>query len=51
MGNTYHDQDAASYLELMLSVPFLTKLISEIEYVKCFKIESAQPSAKIRAVN
>ena len=31
-----------------LSVTFLTKLISEIEYVKCFKIESAQPSAKIR---
>ena len=31
-----------------LSVSFLTKLISEIEYVKCFKIESAQPSAKIR---
>ena len=31
-----------------LSVDFLTKLISEIEYVKCFKIESAQPSAKIR---
>ena len=31
-----------------LSVSFLTKLISEIEYVKCFKIESAQPSTKIR---
>ena len=31
-----------------LSVSFLTKLISEIEYVKCFKIESAQPSGKIR---
>ena len=31
-----------------LSVSFLTKLISDIEYVKCFKIESAQPSVKIR---
>ena len=31
-----------------LSVGFLTKLIKEIEYVKSFKIESAQPSVKIK---
>ena len=31
-----------------LSVDFLTKLIKEIEYVKSFKIESAQPSVKIK---
>ena len=31
-----------------LSVDFLTKLIKEIEYIKSFKIESAQPSVKIK---
>ena len=33
-----------------LSVPLLTKMINEIEYLTCFKIESAQAASKIRAL-
>ena len=33
-----------------LTVPFLTKMINEIEYLTCFKIESAQAASKIRAL-
>ena len=33
-----------------LSVPLLTKMINEIEYLTCFKIESANASSKIRAL-
>ncbi len=41
-------QDAPEVSGIDASVPFLTKLISDFEYVNCFKIESAQPSAKIK---
>ena len=33
-----------------LTVPLLTKMINEIEYLTCFKIESAQAASKIRAL-
>ena len=33
-----------------LSVPLLTKMINEIEYLTCFKIESANAASKIRAL-
>ena len=33
-----------------LAVPLLTKMINEIEYLTCFKIESAQAASKIRAL-
>ena len=33
-----------------LSVPLLTKMINEIEYLTCFKIESANAALKIRAL-
>ena len=33
-----------------LSVPLLTKMINEIEYLTCFKIESASAASKIRAL-
>ena len=33
-----------------LSVPLLTKMITEIEHLKCFKIESANAASKIRAL-
>ena len=33
-----------------LSIPLLTKMINEIDYLTCFKIESAQAASKIRAL-
>ncbi len=33
-----------------LSIPLLTKMINEIEYLTCFKIESANAALKIRAL-
>ena len=33
-----------------LTVPLLTKMINEIEYLTCFKIESSQAASKIRAL-
>ena len=33
-----------------LTVPLLTKMINEIEFLTCFKIESAQAASKIRAL-
>ena len=33
-----------------LTVPLLTKMINEIEFLTCFKIESAQAALKIRAL-
>ncbi|MDC1054005.1 dihydrodipicolinate synthase family protein [Alphaproteobacteria bacterium] len=33
-----------------LTVPLLTKMINEIEYLTCFKIESTQAASKIRAL-
>ena len=33
-----------------LTIPLLTKMINEIEYLTCFKIESAQAASKIRAL-
>ena len=33
-----------------LSVPLLTKMINEIEYLTCFKIESTNAASKIRAL-
>ena len=33
-----------------LTVPFLTKMITDIEFLTCFKIESAQAASKIKAL-
>ena len=43
-------QDAPALSGVELSVPLLTKMINEIEFLTCFKIESAQASIKIRTL-
>ena len=43
-------QDAPALSGIELSVPLLTKMINEIEFLTCFKIESAQASLKIRTL-
>ena len=43
-------QDAPALSGIELSVPFLSKMITQIENVNCFKIECSNTASKIRAL-